>query len=120
MNALSNPTVYSRKQQQHIQNSISRAISKLAMIGAAYETAFVCQNLEGEHCASKDLLEVTKSVDDLSNQLQFDLLDQVSSHLGAPDDSFDLDAIKGGNEAVHEIRTEYTEKLSKFVSMEAA
>lgn len=120
MDALSRPTVYSRDQKHHIQNSIDRAIASLTKLKAAYEAPFICQTLEGEHYASKDLLSATESIDDAFNQLQFDLLEQVSKHLGDPRETFDLVAIKEGNEAVNAIRSEYAEQLSKFLSMEAA
>ena len=119
MNALTHPTVYSNNQADEIKNDIDRAISGLLKLRAAYDVAFVCQNIEGDRYTAVDLLEASRLADEIHSQLQTDLLTQVSNHLGAPVSTFDLTAINRGNDTVvADIRSEYSEWVE--VMLEAA
>lgn len=123
MDALARPTVFSITQAAEIRHDVQRAINELKRIDAAYENPFICQNVQGEHYAAKDLLEVSCKAQEFHNALQLEILKHVSGHLGPTVSSFDLGDIPGSeNECVADIRQEYIDRLeeSPIAKREAA
>ena len=112
MDALARPTVFSSTQAVEIKHDIQRAIGGLKRIDAAYDKPFVCQTLEGEQFASKDLLEASRKIEEIHNALQLEIFKQVNGNLGPTVSSFDLGDITGSeNECIADIRQEYADRL---------
>lgn len=119
MNALTRPTVFSDGQRQTIINHIDRAISELMKLRAAYDDAFMCQDINAERHIASDLLEASELTEHAHNQLQTDLLTEACKHIGDPTSSFDLDAINKGNDTVvADVRGELSDRVQNV--MEAA
>lgn len=119
MNALTRPTVHSADQRQTIINHIDRAISELMKLRAAYDDAFMCQDINAERHIADDLLKASKLAEDAHNQLQTDFLTEACKLIGDPVSTFDLDAINQANDTVvADIRAELSERVEAV--MEAA
>jgi hypothetical protein len=113
MDALSRPTVFTHDEARDIQNDLDRAISALLALRAAYDQdqVFACQNPDGERASSANMLAVSKAVTEAHDELQQRLLSRVSSHIGAPSETFAIKDVRGGNDALEDVRTEYAERI---------